>query len=93
MPKFDLFSSDKIGHAGAYAVLAWLMFRGFRAAHGRAATWKEAMAIFCLTTGYGILMEVVQGTFFPYRFFEVDDMLANGIGALVATIVARRLLI
>jgi VanZ family protein len=87
LPKFNLFSADKIGHAAAYAVLTWLLLRGFRSANGRAAQWKEHGAIFCLATGYGILMEFVQGTFFPNRFFEVDDMLANGFGALLATLI------
>jgi VanZ family protein len=86
MPKFNLLSVDKIGHAGAYALLTWFMFRGFKAANSRPANWKESMVIFSLSTAYGVLMEFVQGTFFPYRFFEVDDMLANAFGALVATI-------
>ena len=92
-PKFNLFSADKIGHAVAYGGLAWLMFRGFKAANSRPANWKESIFIFSISTGYGILMEFVQGTFFPYRFFEVADMLANAFGALVATLSARRLLI
>jgi len=86
MPKFNLFSTDKLGHAAAYALLTWLLFKGFNAAKNRTATWKEAIVIFCLAAGYGALMEFVQGTFFPYRFFEVDDMLANGFGAAVVTL-------
>ena len=90
MPKFNLFSMDKLGHAGAYAILTWLIFRGFQAAKGRKANWKEGIVIFCLSTGYGALMEFVQGTFFPYRFFELDDMLANGFGAFIVAIVIPR---
>lgn len=90
MPKFNLFSADKIGHAGAYAVLAWLLLSGFKAANRRVPNIKESLIIFGLATGYGALMEFVQGTFFPNRFFEVDDMLANAFGALVATIAFRR---
>ena len=85
MPKFNLFSTDKIGHAAAYALLTWLLLRGFQAAKNRSANWKEAFFIFGLSAGYGILMEFVQGTFFPYRFFEVDDMLANAFGATLVT--------
>ncbi len=86
MPQFNLISMDKLGHAGAYALLAWLMLGGLEKARQRAATKTEAIAIFCIATGYGALMEFVQATFFPYRYFEVDDMLANGIGALAATL-------
>ncbi len=86
MPKFNLISMDKLGHAGAYGLLAWLLFQGFKAAKNRLATYMEAFIIFFLATGYGAFMEFVQATFFPYRFFEVDDMLANGIGAGIATL-------
>ena len=41
LPTFNLFSADKIGHAAAYAVLTWLLLRGFRSANGRVAQWKE----------------------------------------------------
>lgn len=84
LPKFNLFSADKLGHAGAYAVLAWLMFRGFKTANGRAANGPEILVIFALAAGYGVFMEFIQGTFFPTRFFEVDDMIANAIGAALA---------
>lgn len=84
LPKFDLFSVDKLGHTGAYAIMAWLMFRGFRKATGRVALWKEVVVIFCLCAGYGALMELIQGAFFPARFFEVDDMIANAFGAALA---------
>lgn len=87
VPKFDLASSDKFGHTMAYALLTWLIFRGFRIDNGRSANWKEGMVIVCLSSGYGILMEFVQATFFPSRFFEVDDMLANTFGALIAAVV------
>ena len=90
MPKFNLFSADKIGHAAAYALLAWLLLRGFKAQHKRAANARETLMFFGLATGYGILMEFVQGTFFPYRFFEVDDMLANTFGAMVAALISWR---
>jgi VanZ family protein len=89
MPRFNLLSADKVGHAVAYAMLAWLLFQGFKAANRRLPNTKESLIIFSLATGYGILMEFVQGTFFPNRFFEVDDMLANAFGALLATITFR----
>jgi VanZ family protein len=88
-PKFNLFSIDKIGHAGAYAVLTWLLFYGFKKANGRMADRKESAVIFCIAAGYGVCMEFIQGAFFPSRFFEVDDMYANAFGAFVATLLAQ----
>jgi VanZ family protein len=87
MPKFELASSDKFGHALAYALLTWLLCRGARITRARSITWKEATMVVCLSSGYGVLMEWVQSTFFPSRFFEVDDMLANTFGALMAAFI------
>lgn len=84
MPKFNLFSSDKLGHAAAYGVLAWLIWRGWKRVRTSALTTRELWIIFALSSGYGVLMECVQGAFFPYRFFEFDDMLANAFGAALA---------
>lgn len=89
LPKIELFSADKLAHAGAYAVLALLLAWGVWKLRARMATRGELVLIFCLAAGYGALMEWVQGTFFPYRFFEYDDMLANAAGAFLAVIVVN----
>lgn len=88
LPKFDLFSADKIGHAGAYAILVWLLLWGIWKTKNREATGGEKFLVFALAAGYGAFMEWVQGTFFPGRFFEYDDMLANAAGALLAMTLA-----
>ena len=91
LPKFELFSTDKLAHAGAYAMLTALLLRGIWKSKGRNATRGELFLVFCLSAGYGALMEWVQGTFFPYRFFEYDDMLANAAGAFLVVIFANAL--
>ncbi len=91
LPKFELFSADKLAHAGAYALLFGLLVWGVRKSKDRAATRGEMLLFFCLATGYGALMEWVQGTFFPYRLFEYDDMLANAAGAFLALILTNSL--
>ena len=83
MPKVNLISSDKIGHLFAYGTLTLLLFLGYRAKYGIAANRKAGLVLFGFSAVYGVLMEWVQGTFFPYRFFEVADMLANAAGALL----------
>lgn len=82
MPKFNLIGPDKLAHAGAYALLAWLVLYGYQKVSGKPGT-KALVYIWLFAAGYGVLMEFVQGAFFPNRFFEFDDMLANAIGALV----------
>ena len=80
LPEVKLITTDKLAHAAAYAVLCWLILR----------TWSKAeftelllTVLFC--AGYGALMEWVQGTFYPNRFFEYYDMLANTVGAILAS--------
>lgn len=91
LPKFQLFSTDKLAHAGAYALLVWLLAWGIWKWKARYANRGELVLAFCFAAGYGALMEWVQGTFFPYRFFEYDDMLANAAGAFLAAILTNAL--
>jgi VanZ family protein len=84
LPKVDLFSPDKIGHLVGYGILTWLILRALRPPQGgrvpaRIGAWACLFAIL-----YGILMEFVQYYFIPGRFYEYDDMMANGAGAAVA---------
>ncbi len=89
LPDLHLFSADKVVHAGVYAVLAWLVLRGFSRFKNRAATEREHLLIFGLTAGYGVLMEFVQYAFIPGRYYEYGDMLANALGAGVAAALFR----
>lgn len=84
LPKFDLFSTDKIGHVAAYGLLVWLILYGFKKQNGRNMSWKEGLAIVIGATLYGALLEFVQGNFIPGRFFGYDDMIANTAGAAAA---------
>ncbi|MBP6810584.1 MAG: VanZ family protein [Saprospiraceae bacterium] len=91
VPKFQLFAADKIGHAAAYALLVWLLAWSVWKSKNRALTRGEMFILFCFAAAYGALMEWVQGTFFPNRFFEFDDMLANAAGAFLALIFVKPL--
>jgi VanZ family protein len=89
LPKVTLISPDKLGHAAAYALLVWLMLWGIRKTKHRSATSGEMLLVFAFAAAYGAFMEWVQGTYFPNRFFEYDDMLANAAGAFLAIMVYR----
>lgn len=82
LPEVKLVTTDKLAHAAAYAVLCWLILRTWKNAGLTPILWT---VLFC--AGYGALMEWVQGTFYPNRFFEYYDMLANTIGAILSGIV------
>lgn len=87
---------DKLQHGLAYFTLAWLWRWGFRqnpprvgggGGHDPADRTRNPLrtrgglwvALFAL----GALLEVLQWGFYPARYFEVADMLANGAGAAV----------
>ncbi|MFC4357584.1 VanZ family protein [Halobium salinum] len=75
-------AGDKWLHAAAYAGLAatagWAVFLD------RPVPRALVLAV-CLSAGYGVAMEVVQAPL-PARQFDVADMLANAVGAVVAAV-------
>ena len=81
----DLFSWDKLAHAIVYGVLSYLAFRAY--ALDNQVIWKHGLWIIILTSAYGVLIEIIQGTFFPGRFFEVLDIIANIIGSLLGVLI------
>jgi len=76
---WDLYSPDKFGHAFVYAVLCWLLIK----ASQKEVVRNAAFLALIISSGYGILMEVVQYSFFPNRFFEVYDIIANISGSFI----------
>jgi VanZ family protein len=91
MPKFNLLSTDKLAHAAAYLLLAALCVWGYRRSTSQLPTSTLLWLIFVGCTLYGAFMEWVQGTYFPNRTFEYDDMIANAVGALLGTLLSKRL--
>jgi VanZ family protein len=83
-PEFNLIQMDKLGHAAAYALLVWLLLFGWYRFGTKRVDWTVGLPVFLAASGYGVLMEFVQYSWFPNRHFEVDDMLANALGAATA---------
>ena len=84
--KLNLLQPDKLAHAAVYFFLTATLLWGF---------WKEKRLetktiwlSFGISCVYGILIEGAQYAFFPGRFFEFYDIIANVIGALIGLIVA-----
>ena len=88
LPQFDLFASDKLGHAMAYAGLTGLALLALRRQSGQAPSGRSSFLFFLFAAGYGALMEFIQGAFLPNRAFELDDMLANTFGAAIGWAIA-----
>lgn len=77
----DMISPDKWAHAFVYAVLMILLLRINRAKVYSSKKWTNGLLMICISLG--ILMEIVQYLFFPGRYFEILDIIANIIGAFI----------
>ena len=80
---------DKLQHALAYGVLAWLLARVLVCwrFHKNRHVWWQA---WILTTGFGLLLEITQHLMQGGRVAEWGDLGADSLGALVACVVFRR---
>jgi hypothetical protein len=77
--------ADKVIHMGLFGSLALSLFFHFEQYSNisfRSTRTKALSLIVCILFGIG--MEYYQKYFVPSRGFEVGDMLADAIGALVA---------
>ena len=86
MPKVNLSHADKIFHFGTYLGLTLLWFGGFR----YSLNIEKRRAIFysaVFSVLFGIVIEVLQYTLTSYRSMDVLDVIANTLGALVATLI------
>lgn len=72
---------DKIEHCFAYAVLVITTLIAFKKV--AILSNQRALWIACLSAFYGLLLEFVQYQFFPNRFFEWKDALANVLGVVI----------
>ena len=82
---FDALHADKIVHIGLFGSLAFSFFCYFEQSKYqklRSVRAKAYALIFCIL--YGIGMEFYQKNYVPSRGFEVADMLADAIGAILA---------
>jgi|WetSurMetagenome_2_1015567.scaffolds.fasta_scaffold279692_2 VanZ family protein len=87
IPKYVIFSQDKLIHMAIYALLAVLLYRGIRM---RAPTrWEfAAWVTFVVCVVYGASDEFHQ-YFVPGRSMEVFDWIADAIGAALAIAMVR----
>ncbi len=86
LPELTFEHMDKLLHAFAYALLALLLAFSYRAIE-----IDRLMSVLLVATGYGFLMECMQGTFFEGRYFDTWDAIANGSGALLGIVIFKPL--
>ena len=78
LPDVSIFSADKRGHFGMFAVLSFLWMYSMKSPF-QVRSWRVIVLGFALAG----LTEVYQGLFVPGREPEVLDVLANAAGVLV----------
>lgn len=82
-----------IGHVLSYALLSAVFVMAVRASAPLSSVARAAVLVILILTGYGALLEVLQGVA-GLRSFQFQDVLANAVGAIVgaglAVLVRRR---
>ena len=76
--------SDKVIHAAIYAIMAMSILFGFHGIHRSGARQYLVTFIFCVLIGIGL--EGLQQTKLIGRHFEILDIIANIIGALLGSV-------
>jgi VanZ family protein len=71
-----------IGHVLAYVLLAVLFVMAVRTSDPNSSVARSAVLVVLILTGYGALLEILQGAA-GSRSFQVQDVLANAAGAIV----------
>lgn len=86
-PQVDLgvLNWDKLQHAAAYAVLTFLGVMAFRPL--RLPPRLSALAVFALSVLLGGALEIGQGALTETRFADMNDLLANTLGAAVGMMI------
>ncbi len=87
LPKIDLgwIQPDKVGHFGVYFIFSVLLYYGLSPLFSKEK--KVALLAIIISALYGIAMEIIQFLFFPGRFFEYLDIIANISGSIGSLIV------
>ncbi|MEZ4988913.1 MAG: VanZ family protein [Saprospiraceae bacterium] len=86
-PPLRLLEPDKIAHFGAYLVFGTLVLWAWHKKGLLDNKHKIYSVVGCAL--YGILMEIMQFSFFPGRYFEVNDIIANIIGSIGSLFLIR----
>ena len=82
LPKFNLLQPDKLFHFIFYFImfLGWKESKIFK---------KDRLYFKCSLTVFsvGLFIEILQGTSFIERYFELADLLANSLGILFSYLI------
>lgn len=90
LPEWDWFALldlDKLVHAGLFFIQALLLARAF---HARGTPVRWLLWSLVITVLYGLATEFMQGLEAMGRRTDINDMIANSVGALAAGVYTFR---
>ena len=83
----EIFSLDKVVHCIIYLILSVLLTWGFvKYLNKTMLNYSKLTYIFLFSSSLGIVMEVLQKLITSTRHFDIYDIIANIIGALIGCI-------
>lgn len=80
---------DKWVHIFLFLILVWLWSLTYKKVEAFKVK-KIFITITVLSIVYGIMMEIVQHFFIPFRSFDIGDMIADSIGAIAGYFIGAR---
>lgn len=80
IPKLGSSFDDKIYHFGAYTVFVLVWYHFFE----KTSSKYKILFSAAISLSYGIIVEIIQGTFTTYRTEDVKDIFANSFGVFFA---------
>ena len=89
---WDIDYIDKLEHMTVFAILGFLMVYGFdRHYFGMSISpsTKVLWGFIILASAFGGFTEILQGLFFPTRFADVFDFVADSLGGVLGTILGN----
>ena len=86
IPKFNIWSFDKILHIIEYFILAFLMINALRI-----TTTRYILIIIIFGIAYGGFNEIWQGIVAD-RYASIYDAIANGIGMIIGSLISLKYL-
>lgn len=87
---WDFLSLDKFAHMGLFAAMSLFLKVGLKrqSASVKARTFAGYLAV-SFAVVYGVILEVIQGQVAQGRYSDVQDALANVLGAILGTVIYR----
>lgn len=90
----DLIAIDKVGHFVFYCILCIALLWGISKIFANSNLTRKQSSWIAISIAfvYGAIMEVLQYYFYEGRQLDFLDMLANGVGAAVGSLIFHKLI-